>query len=161
MLDEVLYLNANEYTPVDENVAVTGEIASVEGTPFDFRTPTRVGDRIDDTTSVQIVNGKGYDHNWILATGGDINTIAGTLYDPTTGIQMDMYTDQPGMQFYAGNFLDGSFMGKKGVAYPRRSAFCFETQHYPDSPNKPEFPSTTLRPGETYATKTIYKFSVK
>ncbi|MBR5775119.1 MAG: galactose-1-epimerase, partial [Bacteroidaceae bacterium] len=97
----------------------------------------------------------------ILATGGDIKAVAGTLYDPTTGIQMDMYTDQPGMQFYAGNFLDGSFMGKKGVAYPVRSAFCFETQHYPDSPNKPEFPSTTLRPGETYATKTIYKFSVK
>lgn len=161
MLDEVLYLNANEYTPVDENVAVTGEITTVEGTPFDFRTPTRVGDRIDDTTNVQIVNGKGYDHNWILATGGDIKAVAGTLYDPTTGIQMDMYTDQPGMQFYAGNFLDGSFMGKKGVAYPVRSAFCFETQHYPDSPNKPEFPSTTLRPGETYATKTIYKFSVK
>ncbi|MBQ1634361.1 MAG: galactose mutarotase [Bacteroidaceae bacterium] len=160
-LDEVLYLNANQYTPVDEYVLATGEIADVEGTPFDFRTPTRIGDRIDDTTNVQIKNGNGYDHNWILATNGDINAVAGTLYDPTSGVQMDMYTDQPGMQFYAGNFLDGSFIGKKGIAYPRRSALCFETQHYPDSPNHPEFPTTTLLPGEEYNTTTIYKFSVK
>lgn len=161
LLDEVLYLNANEYTPVDANVAVTGEIASVAGTPFDFRTPTRVGDRIDDTSHLQIVNGRGYDHNWLLATNGDINAVAATLYDPTSGIEMTIYTDQPGVQFYAGNFLDGSFMGKKGVAYPLRSGFCFETQHYPDSPNQPHFPSTTLRPDETYSTKTIYAFNVK
>ena len=160
-LDEVLYLNANQYTPVDEYVLATGEIADVEGTPFDFRTPTRIGDRIDDTTNVQIKNGNGYDHNWILATNGDINAVAGTLYDPTSGVLMVMYTDQPGMQFYAGNFLDGSFIGKKGIAYPRRSALCFETQHYPDSPNHPEFPTTTLLPGEEYNTTTIYKFSVK
>ena len=160
-LDEVLYLNANQYTPVDEYVLATGEIADVEGTPFDFRTPTRIGDRIDDTSNEQIKNGVGYDHNWILATNGDLNTVAGTLYDPASGVQMDMYTDQPGMQFYAGNFLDGSFIGKKGIAYPRRSALCFETQHYPDSPNHPEFPSTTLLPGEEYNTTTIYKFSVK
>ena len=160
VMDEVLYLNAEAYTPVDANVAVTGEIAMVEYTPFDFRTPTRIGDRINDTTHQQIVNGRGYDHNWLLNTNGDINAVAATLYDPTTGIEMTIHTDQPGVQFYAGNFLDGSFMGKKGVAYPLRSGLCFETQHYPDSPNQPAFPSTTLRPGETYTTSTIYQFDI-
>lgn len=160
VLDEVLYINADAFTPVDEYVAATGEIADVEGTVFDFRTPTSVGARINDTSSKQIVNGRGYDHNWVLATQGDINTLAASLHDPTTNIVMSIYTDQPGMQFYAGNFLDGSFIGKRGVAYPRRSAFCFETQHYPDSPNQPHFPSTVLRPGETYSTTTIYKFGL-
>ena len=160
VMDEILYLNAEAYIPVDANVAVTGEIAMVENTPFDFRTPTRIGDRINDTTNLQIVNGRGYDHNWLLNTNGDINAVAATLYDPTTGIEMTIHTDQPGVQFYAGNFLDGSFMGKKGVAYPLRSGLCFETQHYPDSPNQPAFPSTTLRPGETYTTSTIYQFGV-
>ena len=160
LLNEILYLNAEAYTPVDANVAVIGEIAAVENTPFDFRTPTRVGDRINDTTHQQIINGRGYDHNWILATEGDINAIAGILYDPSSGIKMTIHTDQPGMQFYAGNFLDGSFMGKKGIAYPMRSGFCFETQHFPDSPNQPAFPSTTLYPGEKYTTTTIYKFTV-
>lgn len=160
VLNEILYLNAEAYTPVDANVAVIGEIAAVENTPFDFRTPTRVGDRINDTTHQQIINGRGYDHNWILATEGDINAIAGILYDPSSGIKMTIHTDQPGMQFYAGNFLDGSFMGKKGIVYPMRSGFCFETQHFPDSPNQPAFPSTTLYPGEKYTTTTIYKFTV-
>ena len=160
VLNEILYLNAEAYTPVDANVAVIGEIATVENTPFDFRTPTRVGDRINDTTHQQIINGRGYDHNWILATEGDINAIAGILYDPSSGIKMTIHTDQPGMQFYAGNFLDGSFMGKKGITYPMRSGFCFETQHFPDSPNQPAFPSTTLYPGEKYTTTTIYKFTV-
>lgn len=160
VLNEILYINAEAYTPVDANVAVIGEIAAVENTPFDFRTPTRVGDRINDTTHQQIINGRGYDHNWILATEGDINAIAGILYDPSSGIKMTIHTDQPGMQFYAGNFLDGSFMGKKGIAYPMRSGFCFETQHFPDSPNQPAFPSTTLYPGEKYTTTTIYKFTV-
>jgi aldose 1-epimerase len=161
VMDEILYLNAEAYTPVDGNVAVTGEVATVENTPFDFRTPTRIGDRINDTTHQQIINGRGYDHNWILATHGDISAVAGVLYDPTTGIEMRIHTDQPGVQFYAGNFLDGSFMGKNGVAYPRRSGLCFETQHFPDSPNQPAFPSTTLRPGETYTTTTIYKFDIR
>ena len=161
VMDEILYLNAEAYTPVDGNVAVTGEVARVENTPFDFRTPTRIGERINDTTHQQIVNGRGYDHNWILATDGDLNAVAGVLYDPTTGIEMSIHTDQPGVQFYAGNFLDGSFMGKNGVAYPRRSGLCFETQHFPDSPNQPAFPSTTLRPGETYTTTTIYKLGIK
>ena len=158
---EILYLNANEYTPVDENVLATGEIAGVEGTPFDFREPTCIGDRINDTDNDQIVKGGGYDHNWILNTGGDIKTLAGSLYDADSGIFMEMYTDQPGMQFYAGNFLNGEYIGKGGIAYPRRSALCFETQHYPDSPNQPQFPSTVLRPGEKYLTTTMYCFSTK
>ncbi len=163
-LDEVLQLDADQFTAVDPDVAVTGEVLSVEGTPFDFRTPTAIGERIDDETSEQIVNGHGYDHNWILNGAGEVTSTPrsfGTLYDPNSGIQMEMFTDQPGVQFYAGNFLDGSFVGKKGVKYPRRSAFCFETQHYPDSPNHPEWPSTTLRPGEVYLTYTIYKFTTK
>jgi aldose 1-epimerase len=160
-LDEILTLDADSITAVDADVAVTGEVLSVEGTPFDFRTPTAIGARIDDKSNEQIVNGKGYDHNWILNTGCDIAKCFGTLYDPNTGILMEMFTDQPGVQFYAGNFLDGSFVGKKGVKYPRRSAFCFETQHYPDSPNHPEWPSTTLRPDGQYLTTTIYKFSTK
>ena len=160
-LDEVLWLDADSITAVDADVAVTGEVLCVEGTPFDFRTATVVGDRINDESNQQIVNGVGYDHNWILNTNGDISKCFGTLYDPNTGIVMEMYTDQPGVQFYAGNFLNGEFVGKGGVKHPRRSAFCFETQHYPDSPNHPEWPSTTLRPGEEYITTTIYKFSTK
>ncbi len=160
-LDEVLWLDADSITAVDADVAVTGEVLSVEGTPFDFREPTAIGARIDDESNEQIVNGHGYDHNWIINNSGDIAKSFASLYDPNTGIFMEMFTDQPGVQFYAGNFLDGSFVGKKGVKYPRRSAFCFETQHYPDSPNHPEWPSTTLRPGEEYLTTTIYKFTVK
>ncbi|MBR4187509.1 MAG: galactose mutarotase [Bacteroidaceae bacterium] len=159
-LNEVLWLDADKFTAVDADVAVTGEVLDVEGTPFDFRTPTAIGERIDDESNEQIVNGHGYDHNWIL-NASDINKAFASLYDPNTGIFMEMFTDQPGVQFYAGNFLDGSFVGKNGVKYPRRSAFCFETQHYPDSPNHPEWPSTTLRPGEEYLTTTIYKFSTK
>ncbi len=160
-MGQILQIDADSITAVDENVLATGEYIAVENTPFDFRNPTVVGDRINDTTNVQIVNGSGYDHNWVLNTKGDINKCFGTLYDPTTGILMEMYTDQPGVQFYAGNFLDGSFIGKGGIAHPRRSALCLETQHYPDSPNQPHFPSTTLRPGEKYQTVTIYKFSTK
>jgi aldose 1-epimerase len=160
-LDEVLWLDADKFTAVDADVAVTGEVLDVEGTPFDFLTPKAIGDRIDDETNQQIVNGHGYDHNWILNNPGNLDQAFGFLYDPNTGILMNMYTDQPGVQFYAGNFLDGSFVGKKGVLYPRRSAFCFETQHYPDSPNHPEWPSTTLRPGEEYKTTTIYRFGVQ
>jgi len=163
-LDEILWLDADKFTAVDADVAVTGEVLDVEGTPFDFRTETAIGDRIDDESNEQIVNGHGYDHNWIINNAGDVSLTQkpfGTLYDPNTGIFMEMFTDQPGVQFYAGNFLDGSFIGKGGVKYPRRSAFCFETQHYPDSPNHPEWPSTTLRPGEEYLTTTIYKFSTK
>lgn len=159
-LNETLWLDADQITAVDANVLTTGEFLPVEGTPFDFRTPAVVGDGIDKTDNEQIANGNGYDHNWVLNNPGDITKCFGCISDPTTGIEMKMFTDQPGVQFYAGNFLDGSFVGKKGVKYPRRSAFCFETQHYPDSPNQPAFPSTTLLPGETYATTTIYQFGV-
>ena len=159
-LDEILQLDADSMTNVDENVLVTGEIVPVEGTPFDFRTPTAIGERINDTTNVQIKNGNGYDHNWILNTGGDINKAFGTIYDPNSGVEMTMYTDHPGVQFYAGNFLDGSFVGKKGVKHPQRSAMCFESQHYPDSPNKPQWPSVVLRPGETYRSHCTFAFSV-
>ena len=160
-LDEVLQIDANEITAVDANVLTTGEILQVEGTPFDFRTPAVVGDGIDKTDNEQIANGNGYDHNWILNPDRDPSAPFGCIYDPNSGILMEMFTDQPGVQFYAGNFLDGSFVGKGGVKYPRRSAFCFETQHYPDSPNQPSFPSTVLRPEEKYYTQTVYKFSVK
>lgn len=160
-LGETLVLDADSITAVDENVAVTGKVLAVEGTPFDFRTEKVIGDGINNDKNEQIKNGVGYDHNWILNTKGDITKCFATLYDPNSGIQMEMFTDQPGVQFYAGNFLDGSFIGKKGIAYPRRSAFCFETQHYPDSPNHPEWPSTTLLPSEKYLTSTIYKFSTK
>jgi aldose 1-epimerase len=160
-LDEVLWLDADKMTAVDANVLTTGEILPVEGTPFDFRQPTVIGERINDTANEQIKNGNGYDHNWILNNPGDLSKCFGCVYDPNTGIQMEMFTDQPGVQFYAGNFLDGSFVGKKGVKHPQRSAFCFETQHYPDSPNQPSFPSTLLRPEDTYKTTTIYRFSTK
>lgn len=165
-LSTTLAIAADHYTPVDSVVAVTGEIAGVEGTPMDFTTPTPIGQRIDDTTFEQLVNGHGYDHNWVLRRSslsfvdGDeaVRQPCATLTDPTSGITMDIFTDQPGLQFYAGNFLDGSFVGKRGIAYPRRSGLCFETQHFPDSPNRPDFPSTVLRPGETYHTTTVYKF---
>lgn len=160
-LHQVLQIDADSITAVDTNVLTTGEILAVEGTPFDFRTPTVVGDRINDETNTQIVNGTGYDHNWILNNPGDISKVFATISDPTTGIVMEMFTTEPGVQFYAGNFLDGSFIGKKGVAHPQRSAFCFETQHYPDTPNQPAFPSTLIRPEDTYKTTTIYKFGVK
>ena len=156
-----LEINADFFIPIDETSITTGEILKVEGTPFDFRTPTAIGDRINDTANEQIKNGNGYDHNWILNTRGDIKKPFGTIYDPNSGVEMTMYTDQPGVQFYAGNFLDGSFVGKKGIKYPQRSAMCFESQHYPDSPNQPQFPSTVVRPGEKYQTVTIYKFGVK
>ncbi|MDE6307150.1 MAG: galactose-1-epimerase, partial [Muribaculaceae bacterium] len=137
----------------------SGEIRPVEGTPFDFRNGKTVGQDIkaDDE---QLRNGNGYDHNFVLNHPGDISVSAATVTDPESGIQMDVYTDEPGIQFYVGNFLDGSVTGKRGIAYPQRSALCLETQHYPDSPNKPEWPSVTVRPGDKYTSNCIYKFSV-
>lgn len=161
ILDHLLTLNADEYTPVDNTFMTTGRIDKVEGTPMDFRTATAVGERIDNYDFEQLKNGDGYDHNWVLNTKGDISQVAATVYDPATGIQLDVYTDEPGLQMYAGNFLDGTVTGKKGIVYNKRTAICLETQKYPDSPNKPDWPSPYLQPGEKYTSQCIYKFSVK
>lgn len=158
ILPELVYINADGYTPIDSTVMTTGQIQAVEATPFDFRTPKPVG-RDTGADNAQLANGRGYDHNFVLATAGDISTVAATVSDPASGIKMDIYTDQPGLQFYTGNFLNGDVKGKKGIAYPRRAAMCLETQHYPDSPNNPQWPAVTVNPGEKYSTSTIYKFS--
>lgn len=158
--DHLLTVDADYYTPVDSTFMTTGEIASVEGTPMDFRTPVPVGTRINDYDFVQLKNGNGYDHNWVLNAKGDINRKAASLKSPKTGIVLDVYTNEPGVQVYAGNFLDGSLTGKKGIAYNQRASVCLETQKYPDTPNKPEWPSAVLRPGEKYMSRCIFKFSV-
>ncbi len=146
----LLTIDADYYTPVDSTFMTTGEIAPVEGTPMDFRTPTPVGARINDYDFVQLKNGNGYDHNWVLNTNGDVTRKCATLESPLTGIVLDVYTNEPGIQVYAGNFLDGSLTGKKGITYNQRASVCLETQKYPDTPNKPEWPSAVLRPGEKY-----------
>ncbi|CDA84129.1 aldose epimerase family protein [uncultured Bacteroides sp.] len=158
--DHLLTVDADYYTPVDSTFMTTGEIASVEGTPMDFRTPTPVGARINDYAFVQLKNGNGYDHNWVLNAKGDVNRKAVSLKSPKTGIVLDVYTNEPGVQVYAGNFLDGSLTGKKGITYNQRASVCLETQKYPDTPNKPEWPSAVLRPGEKYMSQCIFKFSV-
>ena len=158
--DDILQINASAYTPVDDTFMTTGEIAPVEGTPFDFREPKQIGLDID-ADNEQIRNGHGYDHNWVLDTAGDDTVAAAELYCPATGIDLKVYTDEPGIQVYAGNFLDGSVSGKGGVVYNHRAAICLETQHYPDTPNKPEWPSAVLRPGETYTSHCVFAFSVK
>ena len=158
--DHLLTVDADYYTPVDSTFMTTGEIASVEGTPMDFRTPTPVGARINDYAFVQLKNGNGYDHNWVLNAKGDVNRKAVSLKSPKTGIVLDLYTNEPGVQVYAGNFLDGSLTGKKGITYNQRASVCLETQKYPDTPNKPEWPSAVLRPGEKYMSQCIFKFSV-
>ena len=158
--EDVLYINAANFTPVDDTYMTTGEIAPVAGTPFDFTTAHAIGDQIaaDDE---QIRNGNGYDHNWVLDTAGDITKVAVELYCPATGIDLKVYTDEPGIQVYSGNFLDGTVTGKKGVVYNQRHGICLETQKYPDTPNKPEWPSAVLRPGETYHSHCIFAFGVK
>lgn len=158
--DDVMYVNSTSFTPTDEWLIPTGEIASLEGTPLDFSTATRIGDRIEaDFTPLQYAGG--YDHNWILDTAGDLNTVAAEVVCPETGICLTVYTDEPGIQIYSGNFLDGTLTGKNGVVYNKRTGLCLESQHYPDSPNKPEWPSTVLRPGETYHSHLTYAFSIK
>lgn len=157
----ILYVNSDEITPVDSTFMTTGEVMAVEGTPFDFRTPTAVGARIGMTDFEQIKFGDGYDHNFILKTAGDINEAAATLYSPESGILMSVYTMEPGIQVYSGNFLDGKLPGKHGKRYEKRSGLCLETQHYPDTPNKPHWPSSRLNPGEKYTSKTIFKFTIE
>jgi aldose 1-epimerase len=157
-LDHVLWIAADRYTPKDAADIPTGEIASVQGTPLDFRQPRRIGDRIADLGDTQQKDG--YDHNYVLNGPEAALRLAAELYHPASGRKMRVHTDQPGMQFYTGNMLRGQ-QGKAGATYPRRSAVCLETQHFPDSPNHPEFPSTVLRPGETYRQTCVYEFSAE
>ena len=156
--DHLLMVDADYYTPVDSTFMTTGEIVPVEGTPMDFRTPTPVGARINDYDFVQLKNGNGYDHNWVLNHEAGVLGIAGKAKDPASGRVMEAYTDLPGMQFYTANFLKDERLGKGGAHYDRRHAFCFETQYYPDACHKPNFPSPILKAGDTYKTTTIYKF---
>lgn len=161
ILNDSLTIHADAFTPVDDTFMTTGEISPVEGTPMDFRTPAAIGARINDYDYAQLKNGDGYDHNWVLNTKGDVTQVAATVYSPATGIVLDVYTDEPGVQVYTGNFLDGTVTGKNGAVYAKRNAICLETQKYPDSPNKADWPSPYLKPGEKYTSRCIYKFSVK
>ena len=159
-IDHVLYLNATNFAPVDSTFMTTGEIAVVEGTPMDFTTPKAIGQDIENPYQ-QLRNGKGYDHNWVLDTKGNVNELAAKLSCPSTGIAVEVYTNEPGIQIYTGNFLKGNIVGKNGVAYPCRASVCLETQHFPDSPNKPQWPSVLLEPGQKYYSECIYKFVVE
>ncbi len=159
ILDNLLTIAADGYTPVDSTFMTLGRIDSVGGTPFDFRRAKSIGAEIDSDNE-QLRNGHGYDHNWVLATEGDSSRPAARLVSPVSGIALEVFTDEPGIQVYVGNFLDGTVCGKHDIPYARRTAVCLETQHYPDSPNKPQWPSTVLRLGEIYRSHCIYKFSV-
>ncbi len=157
ILDHQLVINAKNFVPVDSTLIPTGEIRPVAGTPFDFTTPHTIGERINEDYD-QLKRGGGYDHTFVL---DNPRTVDATVYDPTTGRFLEVISDQPGVQFYCGNFLDGKLIGHGGKPYIYRSGFCLETGHYPDSPNHPEFPSTILNPGETFKSQTIFRFSVK
>lgn len=158
ILDHKLYIDADHFTPVDSTLIPTGELRPVEGTPFDFTEPTAIGARID-SDNTQLVYGNGYDHNFVLNNQDGDMTLAARVTEPATGRALEIQTTEPGIQFYCGNFLDGTITGKYETVYDFRHGFCLETQHYPDSPNQPKFPSTVLNPGETYHTKTSWKFS--
>ena len=160
ILGHEMSINADRYTPTDDTSIPTGELASVDGTPFDLREPKTIGSRISEPHQ-QLEFGRGFDHNFVLNKAGNELTLAATVHDPGTGRVMEVLTTEPGIQFYSGNFLDGSLAGKGGLKYKYRSALCLEAQHFPDSPNRPEFPSTILRPGEKFSQTTIYKFSTR
>jgi aldose 1-epimerase len=159
ILGHEVQINADHFTPVDESLIPTGEIRSVEGLPMDFRQPGTIGSRIGEEDE-QLLFGNGYDHNFVLNESvGGLN-LAARVSEPTSGRVMEVSTTEPGVQFYTGNFLDGTLTGKGGQVYGQRCAFCLETQHFPDSPNRPDFPTTVLRPGTDYKSTTIYRFSV-
>jgi aldose 1-epimerase len=160
ILQHQMMLNASRFTPVDSGLIPTGELKKVDATPFDFRKPTAIGARIGQNDQ-QLKLGKGYDHNWVLDAAAQGMTKAAEVYEPKSGRVMEVFTKEPGIQFYTGNFLDGTLSGKAGKVYKFRYGFCLETQHFPDSPNKPSFPSTLLRPGQKYQTTTVYKFSAR
>lgn len=157
ILGHELSIDADRYTPVDADLIPTGELAPVEGTPFDFRKSTAIGARIDQANP-QLKNGGGYDHNWVLnGTAGSLRRAA-RVVEPKTGRTLEVATTEPGMQFYTGNFLDGKLTGKGGRSYGRRSGFCLETQHFPDTPNQPSFPTTLIKAGQEYSSRTVFTF---
>jgi aldose 1-epimerase len=159
ILDHVLTLHAKEFTPVDKGLIPTGELRNVAGTPMDFNSATAIGKRINESYE-QLVFGKGYDHNWVLTRAGSGLVIAAEAYDPKSGRKLEVLTTEPGLQFYSGNYLDGA-KGKGNKPYPQRAAFCLETQHFPDSPNHPNFPSTVLKPNQVFHSQTVFRFSAK
>lgn len=160
ILDHLVTINADRFVPTDAGSIPTGNLEKVAGTPFDFLKPMAIGARINDDDK-QLKFGQGYDHTWVINGRGNVLRLAATAYETTSGRFMEVWTTEPGMQFYTGNFLNGTLTGKSGKVYERRTGFCFETQHYPDSPNHPAFPTTTLKKGQTYKSTTIYKFSSK
>jgi aldose 1-epimerase len=153
-------INADKFTPVDSTLIPTGELKPVDGTPFDFRKPTAIGARVN-AADEQIKFGGGYDHNWVINKKAGELTQQAVVYEPESGRVMEVWSAEPGLQFYGGNFLDGTITGKGGWIYQYRNAFCMEPQHFPDSPNQPNFPSVVLKPGQTYKNTIIYKFSTR
>lgn len=159
ILHHELVINASRFCPVDANLIPTGQLQLVKGTAFDFESPRLIGALID-ASDEQLVRGNGYDHNWVLNKANRELSLAARVFEPTSGRAMEVFTTEPGIQFYSGNFLDGSDKGKGGKSYGFRSAFCLEAQHFPDSPNQPSFPSTILQPGEIYRQTTVHRFSI-
>ena len=160
-MNQILYIASDSITPVDSTFMTTGEMMAVAGTPFDFNTPKAIEQDVTNFDNEQIKFGNGFDHNWVLNTNCDITKLAAKLTSPITGITLEVYTNEPGVQVYTGNFLDGTVTGKKGIVYPQRASVCLETQHYPDTPNKAHWPSALLEPGQTYRSQCIYKFGVE
>ncbi|MFB2117929.1 aldose epimerase family protein [Parapedobacter sp. 2B3] len=161
VLDDILYVNAAGYTPLDSTLITTGEVSPVAGTPFDFTEPVSIRTALArDPANTQLQMASGIDHNFVLNTGGSIDELAARLYAPGSGIVMEVYTDEPGMQVYTGNMLDGSRTGKGNARYGKQTAICLETQHFPDAPNKPQWPTTVLEPGDRYTSTCIYRFSL-